>query len=113
MTERIRMQETPPKPHGSTIEVIEDFDDRIYRWKPPTGGVFRIFAATILFLWLGGWLGSSLAIFHSLQGKEDKISRDMGVAMLCGWIAGGIVLSSMVYLVIRPTHPESVRLSTD
>jgi hypothetical protein len=107
------MQETTPVPLGSTIEVIEDFDDRIYRWKPPTGGMLRFLIAGFLALWLCAWTIGFFAAFLQILTSNANAPRLFLVIWLAMWSIGGIFAMLMLYLLIRPPFPESVKLTQD
>ena len=63
---------TPPKPTGCIIEEIDDLDGRTYRWKNPSGGLFRYFVAAFLIFWLCGWAVAWIAAATELIRGRPK-----------------------------------------
>lgn len=106
------MAYAPPKPHGSTIEEIDEFDGRIYRWRPPSGGPLRYFMAAFLGFWLCGWAVGFVVAAVALLHEADA-PRGFLVLWLAGWSLGGIMAIFMLYLLFRPPHRESVALKHD
>lgn len=108
------MMNTPkPKPAGSTIEEIEDFEGRTYRWKPRGGGALRYLIAAFLLFWLGGWaFGFVMVTAQLLDGKggEEKIFLAFWLAM---WTLGGLFAMSMAGKLLWPSIPESITLDKD
>jgi hypothetical protein len=104
------MAQLPPKPAGSCIEEIDDFDARTYRWKQPSGGVFRLVVAAFLIFWLCAWaVGWVFAFTELLKGGADG-PHAFVLFWLGGWTIGGIFAFCALYLILRPSRPESVTL---
>lgn len=103
------MAQPPPMPDGSNIEEIDDFDGRIYRWRPPSGGPLRYLVAAFLIVWLCGWAAGFVAATHELwQNNGD--TRGFLVLWLVGWTLGGVFAMLMLYIFLRRPHPESIAL---
>src|SRR5262245_33340722 len=96
----------PPMPAGSVIEVAEEIEGVLYRWKQPSGGFSRFFVAAFLAVWLCGWaFGCVAAIAQILQGAGGFLW-----IWLVAWTIGGIFAFTVLYLHVRPPKPESVLL---
>ena len=106
------MENPTPKLDGSDIEVIDDFDGCTYRWKPPSGGLFRLVVITFLVFWLCGWafffVAAIVGLVNGANGPEGFL-----VFWLVGWTLGGIFAIFMLYILLRPRHPESITLNRD
>jgi hypothetical protein len=98
------------KPTGCVIEEIDDVDGRTYRWKKPSGGVFRYFIATFLIFWLCGWaIGWVTAATQLIRGNAR--GGELFLAIWLGlWTIGGVFAFCMLYFLLRPPRPESVTL---
>ena len=100
---------TIPKPNGSIIEEVEDFEGTTYRWKSPNGGFFRYFAIVFLMVWLCGWFAGFVGAFAGLFA--DGVLNLFMLIWLAGWTLGGCAAAYMLYMLLRPAVPESVTLS--
>lgn len=104
--------DAPSKPSGSIKEEIDDFDGRTYRWKPPSGGPIRFFVVGFLVIWLCGWAVGLVAATAGLL-QDGKAPREFLIVWLVGWSLGGIFAIFMLYVLFRPSLPESITLKHD
>ena len=103
-----RMNELP---QGSNINIeIEDTHQEIVI-PHKSGGVFRIFIALFLLVWLGVWATGWVSAASSLI-KGDDTPRAFLLFWLCGWTFGGIFAIYFFYRLVRSSVPESLVLST-
>jgi hypothetical protein len=106
------MSHPRPKPDGSNIEEIDDFEGRTYRWKRPSGGPFHFLIAGFLIFWLCGWAVGFVMVTVAIVQKNDAPVWFLAT-WLAGWTLGGIFAISMLYFLLRPPHPESICLKHD
>ena len=107
------MTNLPPKPEGSIIEEVHDFDGRTYRWKLPKGGKARFFVTAFLIFWLCGWahgfVNALVNLLRNAAGNPDLFL----LFWLGAWTVGGIFVFFMLFLQLRPQRPESIQLRHD
>lgn len=103
----------PLKPVGSEIEEIDDSGARTYRWKPPSGGIFRFLVAAFLLFWLCIWAEGLVSASAELLRSDSKTPRALLACWLGAWTIGGAFALCFLYLMLRPARRESITLAGD
>ena len=94
-------------PPGSAISVKHDGAEAVITIPQPSGGVTRYLVGGFILFWLGGWVfGFVFALQEVLSGKGGLFVA----AWLGAWTIGGIFAMTMVYRILRPAVPETLRL---
>jgi hypothetical protein len=98
-------------PQGSKISVTTDGADDIIRIPQASRHFTQYFAAAFILFWLGGWYaGFSSALSLVLSGEAPAFAMAFMIFWLGAWTAGGFLAAYMLYRMVRPTIPESLRL---
>jgi hypothetical protein len=95
-------------PNGSTIAVTTEGADTVIVVPHGSGSVMRYFVGLFLLFWLGGW-------FVALSNTVPKVMSGNAPPFLFfwlgGWTVGGLFAMVFLYQVVRPSIPESLRLT--
>ncbi len=100
------MTQSKPKPEGSRIEEVDEFDGRTYRWKASDGGLLRFFLAGFIICWLGGW---AIGLISAIGELMDEFHGFL-LFWLGAWSVGGCFAIFVLYNLLRPQRPESITL---
>ena len=94
-------------PQGSAISVKHDGAEAVITIPQPSGGVMGYLVGGFFLFWLGGWaFGFYFALSEVLSGKGGLFVA----AWLGAWTIGGIFAMTMIYRILRPAVPETLRL---
>ncbi len=104
------MNKLPNKPAGSIIEEEVDFEGVTLRWALPASGVTRYACATVLAFWLCGWAASWIRAVPALIAAGPPL---FVIGWLGVWTLGGACVIWMLWGMLRPARPESVRLEAE
>lgn len=96
---------TKRPPINSKIEVANELNQTIIKWKNPRGGGFRFAAAIFLLAWLGGW---AFGEFFAINSLLTSGIHPFLVFWLIGWTVGGFFAMRSVYQLVRPSKPETL-----
>ena len=97
-------------PAGSRISVAYEGADPVIRIPVPRDGVARYFVGAFVAFWLIGWgAGFRDAANQILSGKGGLFI----VGWLAAWTVGGGFAAYMLFRILKPAVPESLRLKGD
>jgi len=97
----------PSLPQGSGISVTGDGVEDVIVIPQAHAGIGRSFAGAFLLFWLGGWyLGFTSVVSKIVSGQAPAFMY----LWLGGWTIGGLFAATMLYRLIRPSVPETLRL---
>jgi hypothetical protein len=102
------MDKLPDKPAGSVIVEEADSEGITLRWPVPSPGIARYAYAAFIAFWLCGWaVGWIAAAAAIIAGGGPQLFL---VGWLGAWTLGGGFVIWALWSMLRPAHPESVRL---
>jgi hypothetical protein len=107
------MSLTPPT--GSKISVTGESGGTVIVIPYGSGGVTRYFVGLFLLFWLGGWFAGFSSAASALWSGKMGFTAAGGflVFWLGGWTIGGVFAMFYLYRILRPSRPESLRLTPD
>jgi len=99
-------------PEGSAIRVDRDIYSSVYSWYNGKSSVLRYLIAVFFLVFLGFWFVGEIHAIHSLM-KDDMplFGRLFTLFWLGGWTIGGIVIMYLIYNLVKPLKPASLKLS--
>jgi hypothetical protein len=104
------MNPLPEKPTGSVIEDSVDQQGVALSWPHPPAGLWRYPAVVFIVVWLCVWAYAWVMVADQIG---NGLVGGFHVFWLVLWTLGGGVAIWMLWALVRPTRPESVRLEID
>ena len=105
---------TPEPPSGSKILVTTDGADTLIVVPHASGGSTRYLTGLFVLAWLGGW---AFGMVNAIRTLSAGVARGEVNAFLVFWLAawtlGGVMAIYWVYRLLRPSVPESLRLTAN
>lgn len=95
------------------IGVVREFNRTELSWKNPRGGWARFFVPIFLLAWLGGWtMGEVSAGRQVLRDLSNGTPNFFLMFWLTGWSFGGAAAFYALFMMVRPTRPETLSLDS-
>src|SRR5262245_48890729 len=79
----------------------------------PSAGFMRFFMGLFILFWLGGWAWGWHSAFSSLSSGTAKGGGTFLIFWLGAWTVGGIMAAYWLYRLLRPSVPETLRLTSN
>ncbi len=98
---------SPQPPAGSLIERLDDFEGDRLAWPVPSYGLGRYVFAVFFVPHVCGWVFAIVQTFYSLLMGANL----MLLGWLAAWTFAGIWVPLGLWLLLRPSRPESVLLT--
>jgi hypothetical protein len=104
----------PDKPAGSVIEESTDPEGVTLSWPTPSPGRARYAVAAFILFWLCAWaFGWVAAAGQIVRGGNGGGPQLFLVGWLGAWTVGGGFAIWLLWAMLRPARPESVRLEAE
>jgi hypothetical protein len=101
-------------PSGSKILVTTDGADTLIAIPHPSAGPMRFATGLFLLAWLGGWAVGLVSALSALMTSAARGGVNAFLVFwLVGWTLAGLMAMYWVYRSLRPSVPESLRLTSN
>jgi hypothetical protein len=95
-------------PTGSMISVAMEGADTVITVPHGRGSAMRYFVGLFLLFWLVGWFAAFSSTISKIMSGGASTSDFVGLA---GWTVAGAFAMVFLYHVVRPSVPETLRLT--